>query len=60
MQLPIGFKLFILNKALEELDPIKNKDLITAIKDTIKNNNFNSIIYRLNKALYSLKQASRQ
>jgi len=57
LQLPIGLEEFILNKALED---IEDKDLISYIKTIIKNKDYSNIVYKLNKALYSLKQASRQ
>jgi hypothetical protein len=39
IQLPIGFKEFILNKALEELDSIKNKELTDIINKLLKISN---------------------
>ena len=57
MQLPIGLESFILEEALK--DNI-NKDLKDLINKALKSKKYNNIAYRLNKALYSLKQASRQ
>jgi hypothetical protein len=57
MQLPISLEDFILNKALET---IKDSSLINKINKSIKNKDYKDLAYKLNKALYSLKQASRQ
>jgi hypothetical protein len=57
MQLPIGLEDFILNKALET---IKDPSLINKINKSIKNKDYKDLACKLNKALYSLKQASKQ
>jgi hypothetical protein len=57
--LPIGVEEYILNKALKDLNSIKDKDLILAMKQAINTKDYSKIVYKLNKALYSLKQASR-
>ena len=48
----IGFKEYILREALKS---IEDKSLINYINNIIKNKDYSNIIYRLNKALYSLK-----
>ena len=58
MQLPIGLESFILEEALKDKDNL-NKDLKDLINKALKSKDYNNIAYRLNKALYSLKQASR-
>ena len=55
--MPIGLEEYILKKALKD---IIDKSLIDFINKAILNKDFNNLVYRLNKALYSLKQASRQ
>ena len=52
LQLPIGFEEYILREALKS---IEDKSLINYINNIIKNKDYSNIIYKLNKALYSLK-----
>ena len=50
--MPIELKEYILKKALKD---IIDKDLIAFINKIIINKDYNNLVYRLNKALCSLK-----
>jgi hypothetical protein len=57
LQLPIGLDEYILNNTLNSTI---DKHLRDYINQSIQKKDYSSITCRLNKALYRLKQASRQ